>query len=49
MIVRRALISAFATVGLGGILAAQVPVLDLKLGLWENTASEGRRRLTPAR
>ena len=37
MIVRRVLISSFAIVGLGGILAAQVPVLDLKLGLWENT------------
>ena len=37
MIVRRALISSFAIVGLGGILAAQAPVLDLKFGLWENT------------
>lgn len=37
MIVRRALISSFAIVGLGVILVAQAPVLDLKLGLWENT------------
>lgn len=37
MIVRRVLISSFAIVSFGGILAAQVPVLDLKLGLWENT------------
>ena len=37
MIVRRALISSFAIVGLGGMLAAQAPALDLKFGLWENT------------
>lgn len=37
MVVRRALIWSFAIVGLGVILMAQAPVLDLKLGLWENT------------
>jgi hypothetical protein len=37
MVVRRALIWSFAIVGLGVILVAQAPVLDLKLGLWENT------------
>ena len=37
MIVRRALISSFAIVGLGGLVAAQAPALDLKFGLWENT------------
>jgi hypothetical protein len=37
MIATRALLSSVVLVGLSGVLVAQAPALDVKLGLWENT------------
>src|SRR5262245_15708355 len=37
MIVKRALLSSVVLAGLGAVLVAQAPALDVKFGLWENT------------
>ena len=37
MFATRTITSSILTVGFAAILAAQAPVLDVKLGLWENT------------